>query len=81
MLKFSPLDVDTNERKNDKTALKATKQIHQILYNFLWDGRTEWIKIKRSVMLNESIQRWWIKSVRCQILQLPFESQMVTEIP
>ena len=27
------------------------KEIHQILYNFLWDGRGD--KIKRSVMLNE----------------------------
>ena len=27
------------------------KEIHQILYNFLWDGRRD--KIKRSVMLNE----------------------------
>ena len=27
------------------------KQIHQILYNFLWDGKGD--KIKRSVMLNE----------------------------
>ena len=27
------------------------KEIHQLLYNFLWDGRGD--KIKRSVMLNE----------------------------
>ena len=27
------------------------KEIHQLLYNFLWDGRED--KIKRSVMLNE----------------------------
>lgn len=27
------------------------KEIHQLLYNFLWDGRLD--TIKRSVMLNE----------------------------
>ena len=28
------------------------KEIHQILYNFLWDGRGD--KIKRSVMINDT---------------------------
>ena len=47
------------------------KEIHQILYNFLWDGRGD--KIKRSVMFKR-IQRWWFKNVRYPILQLCFES-------
>ena len=45
------------------------KEIHQILYNFLWDGRGD--KIKRSVMLNEykdgGLKMLHIQSFNCAL--------------
>ena len=39
------------DKPGDNCILSYLKEIHQLLYNFLWDGRGD--KIKRSVMLNE----------------------------
>ena len=49
------------------------KEIHQLLYNFLWDGKGD--KIKRSVMLNER-KDGELKNVRYSILQLCSEIKM-----